>query len=105
VNNGTSISADAYYDQTHDIGVVGPFSGRGFHYGQKTKNLTGLTGNTLDEDFRFTLDFASGTAPQTYITVNPVPEPSQAIPTVIGLFAIASLVWCRRRNFAGTRSK
>ncbi len=110
VNLGTttgassSVTGDAYYDQTHDVGPL-TFTGPGFHSGQKTTDLTGLTGATLDADFRFTLDFTAGTLSGGTITVLPtsVPEPSQAAPVCLVLAGLFCTVLVRRRIQASQR--
>lgn len=89
VGAGSTASAELFYDG-QGLGLVGPF-GPGYHYGQNTVSLTGLTASTLSAEYEFTFDFQPGTLTGASES-SPVPEPYQALP--LGL-ALAGLV-CRR---------
>jgi hypothetical protein len=99
VGAGSTVSAELFYDG-QGLGLVGPF-GPGYHFGQNTVNLTGLTASTLAAEYEFTFNFAAGTL--TGGTAESVPEPYEALP--LGL-ALAGLVCSRlvvRRRSSYTR--
>jgi len=100
VGAASTVSAELFYDG-QGLGLVGPF-GPGYHFGQNTETLTGLTAATLTAEYEFNFDFAAGT--QTGASASSAtPEPYEALP--LGL-ALAGLVCSRlvvRRSSRYTR--
>ena len=97
VGSASTISAEVFYDG-QGVGLIGPF-GVGSNYGQQSAYLTGLTGNTLTEDYRFTLNFGAGTQSGAS-AASATPEPAQAIPLAASLVGLGFMALRRKRTRA-----
>jgi hypothetical protein len=96
VGSGSTVSAQLFYDG-QGLGLVGPF-GPGYHFGQNTVNLTGLTASTLAAEYEFTFDFAAGTLTGASASSG-IPEPCQALPLGLALAGlVCSRLGVRRRS-------
>lgn len=99
VGAGTSSTAQLLVDG-QSIGALGPF-GPGSSLGQATTTLSGLTGDTLTEDFNFVFTFEPGTAPGagSVVSATPsVPEPSTLLMFGFGLAAVVTATKARRKQ-------
>jgi hypothetical protein len=90
---GGTLSAEAFYN-TVGLGELGPFGVGSNYQAIDNVHLTTLTGSVLDEDFKYTFKFASGTTPGGYIDT---PEPGGLIP-VAAILALCLGIPAIRRS-------
>lgn len=88
---GSYGEAELFYNG-QSTGLIGPYTGVGTFNGSSSANLSGLSA-PLAADFRFTFDFAAGSA------VTPsVPEPSAAALLLLGGIAVVVPGFRRRKG-------
>jgi hypothetical protein len=94
VSANGSASAQLLVDG-QSVGLVGPV-GPGTTDTSIFKGLTGLSGNTLSEDYQVTFTFGANTAPGS--SISSVPEPGQTIPLALGMLGCVVAAFRRRQR-------
>ncbi len=103
IGAGSSVSANLLYTTAGSggpqaVGLLGPYTGTGSHFGLLSTNLTLGGGNVLAGDFRFVFNFQPGTTTGGGGAVLATPEPAEMVPTAVLMLGGAAFLVRRKKT-------